>query len=72
MLYNHYFPMDMISSVEEAASIYSQMGYGLFTVAANTGPLKDEVLSQAGANLVFPSIEALCNEWEKLFNEING
>jgi hypothetical protein len=34
MLYNHYFPMDMISSVEEAASIYSQMGYGLFTVAA--------------------------------------
>ena len=39
---------------------------GLFTIAANTGPLKDEVLSQAGANLVFPSIEALCNEWEEL------
>ncbi len=33
-LYMHYFPMDMISSVEEAASIYSMMGNGLFTVAA--------------------------------------
>ena len=40
---------------------------GLFTVAANTGPLKEDVLYNAGANLVFPSIEALCNEWEKLF-----
>ena len=43
---------------------------GLFTIAANTGPLKDEVLSQAGANLVFPSIEALCGEWEKLFEAL--
>ena len=40
---------------------------GLFTIAANTGPLKDEVLTNAGASLVFPSIQALCNEWEKLF-----
>ena len=45
---------------------------GLFTIAANTGPLKDEVLTKAGANLVFPSIEALCNEWEKLSSAING
>ena len=40
---------------------------GLFTVAANTGPLKEDILYNAGANLVFPSIEALCNEWKKLF-----
>ncbi len=43
---------------------------GLFTVAANTGPLKDQVLTDAGASLVFPSIEALCNEWKRLFNAI--
>lgn len=40
---------------------------GLFTIAANTGPLKEEVLTEAGANLVFPSMQALCDEWEKLY-----
>ena len=39
---------------------------GLFTIAANTGPLKDSVLAEAGASLVFPSIQALCDEWENL------
>jgi hypothetical protein len=42
----------------------------LFTTAANTGPLKDSVLSDAGASLVFPSMQALCNEWEKLFEAL--
>ena len=40
---------------------------GLFTIAANTGPLKDSVLAEAGASLVFPSIQALCDEWENLY-----
>lgn len=40
---------------------------GLFTIAANTGPLKDNILSDAGASLVFPSIQALCDEWENLY-----
>ena len=40
---------------------------GLFTIAANTGPLKESVLSDAGASLVFPSIQALCDEWENLY-----
>lgn len=40
---------------------------GLFTIAANTGPLKDSVLSDAGASLVFPSIHALCDEWDNLY-----
>lgn len=43
---------------------------GLFTIAANTGPLKDNVLSDAGASLVFPSMQALCNEWEKLYEAL--
>ena len=43
---------------------------GLFTIAANTGPLKDKVLSDAGASLVFPSMQALCDEWEKLFEAL--
>ena len=43
---------------------------GLFTIAANTGPLKDEVLAEAGASLVFSSMQALCDEWEKLYEAL--
>jgi HAD superfamily hydrolase (TIGR01509 family) len=32
---------------------------GLFTIAANTGPLPDSVLWNAGADIVFPSIRAV-------------
>ncbi len=34
MLYNLYYPMDMISNIDEAASLYSMMGNGIFTAAA--------------------------------------
>ncbi len=44
----------------------------LFTVAANTGPLKDDVLYDAGANIVLPSIKELCDEWEELYNSIKA
>ncbi|MBR3855860.1 MAG: HAD-IA family hydrolase [Bacteroidaceae bacterium] len=44
---------------------------GLFTIAANTGPLSDNILSDAGASLVFPSIQALCDEWENLYTALS-
>lgn len=44
----------------------------LFTVAANTGPLKDDVLYDAGANIVLSSIKELCDEWEELYNSIKA
>lgn len=40
---------------------------GLFTIAVNTGPLNPQVLTDAGASIVFPSMQALCEEWEKVF-----
>jgi beta-phosphoglucomutase-like phosphatase (HAD superfamily) len=39
---------------------------GIFTVAVNTGPLPDSALTDEGADLLFPSMQALCDEWEKL------
>lgn len=42
---------------------------GLFTIAVNTGPIDGQVLLDAGANLLFPSMQALCDSWEKLFGE---
>ena len=41
---------------------------GLFVIAANTGPLPDSVLLDAGANILFPSIEALYNEWGHIYD----
>ena len=38
-----------------------------FTIAVNTGPLKDEELWQQGANMVFPRMTALSDTWRSLF-----
>ena len=43
---------------------------GIFTVAVNTGPLPDEVLKQAGANLLFPSMMNFNNNWASFYHVI--
>ncbi len=35
----------------------------IFTIAVNTGPLPDEELLVAGADLIFPSMQELSNHW---------
>ena len=54
--------------VVEKAPIGVQAGVaaGIFTIAVNTGPLDAQVLLDAGANLLFPSMQALNENWEKL------
>ena len=39
---------------------------GIFTIAVNTGPLDGQVLLDAGAGLLFPSMQALCDAWDNL------
>lgn len=39
---------------------------GIYTVAVNTGPLPDQVLLDAGANLLFPSMLALADRFQHL------
>ncbi len=38
----------------------------IFTIAVNTGPLPDQVLLDAGADLLFPSMQSLCEHWEEV------
>lgn len=38
----------------------------LFTVAVNTGPLPDKILIDAGADLLFSSMQELCENWTQL------
>lgn len=39
---------------------------GIFTIAVNTGPLDGQVLLDAGADMLFPSMQALCDAWERI------
>ena len=39
---------------------------GIFTIAVNTGPLPDNALTDEGADLLLPSMQALCDSWEEL------
>ena len=39
---------------------------GIFTIAVNTGPLDGQVLLDAGADLLFPSMQALCDDWNEI------
>ncbi|MEG2514637.1 MAG: HAD hydrolase-like protein, partial [Bacteroidaceae bacterium] len=43
---------------------------GIFTIAVNTGPLDNKILSDAGANLLFPSMQAFCDSWDKFYKEL--
>lgn len=45
---------------------------GIFTVAVNTGPLDDKVLLNAGADILFPSMQAFCDSWEELLKELRA
>ena len=40
---------------------------GIYTVAVNTGPLPDEVLMEAGANALYPSMKAFADGWETFY-----
>ena len=63
-------PNEVIVVENAPLGVTAGVAAGLFTVAANTGPLDAQVLTDAGANLVFPSIQALHDEWEKLFESL--
>ena len=38
----------------------------IFTIGVNTGPLPDQTLLDAGADLLFPSMAELCESWETI------
>jgi beta-phosphoglucomutase-like phosphatase (HAD superfamily) len=60
--------------VVENAPLGVQAGVaaGLFTIAVNTGPLPDEVLTQSGASLIFPTMGTLADEWEKIYGALTS
>ena len=39
---------------------------GCFTIAINSGPLEDKILLQEGANMLYPTIQELADNWDIL------
>jgi beta-phosphoglucomutase-like phosphatase (HAD superfamily) len=58
--------------VIENAPIGVQAGVaaGIFTIAVNTGPLDDQELLDAGANLLYPNMAALAQDWANIMEAI--
>lgn len=67
-------PNEAIVVENAPMGVQAGVAAGIFTVAVNTGPIDGQVLLDAGANVLFPSMQAFCDNWEKLreaFGQIN-
>lgn len=43
---------------------------GIFTIAVNTGPLPDQVLLDAGADLLYPDMASLAEDWGEIMEQL--
>lgn len=48
--------------------VQSAHAAGVFTVAVNTGPIADQILIDAGADLLFDSVEQLYLNWDEILS----
>lgn len=62
-------PQEAIVVENAPLGVESAHRAGIFTIAVNTGPLDGQVLLDAGADLLFPSMRALYEDWENVFKE---
>ena len=63
-------PHEVIVVENAPLGVQAGVAAGLFTIAVNTGPLDEKVLSDAGASLIFPTMPTLADEWENLYQAI--
>ncbi len=63
-------PFEAIVVENAPLGVAASHAAGLFTVAVNTGPMPDNILLDAGADLLFPSIQAFSQQWEDLYKDL--
>lgn len=59
-------PEECIVVENAPLGVHAAKAAGIFTIAVNTGPLPDHVLLDEGADLLFPSMQALSDAWSEL------
>lgn len=63
-------PNEAIVIENAPMGVQAAVAAGIFTIAVNTGPLPDQVLLDAGADLLFPNMESLATAWENILKLI--
>jgi len=63
-------PNEAIVVENAPRGVEAAVAAGIFTIAINTGPMPDNVLADAGANIVLPSMKALYDSWDELYKII--
>jgi HAD superfamily hydrolase (TIGR01509 family) len=61
-------PHEAIVVENAPMGVASAVAAGIYTVAVNTGLLADSVLQDAGADRLYPSMQALADDWEEMIN----
>lgn len=59
-------PCEAVVIENAPLGVHSAHAAGIFTIAVNTGILRDEELTSEGADIVFPDMKALFEAWKNL------
>ena len=62
-------PSEAIVVENAPLGIRAGIAANIYTVAVNTGPLADQVLLDAGANILFPTMQALSDSWKEVLSK---
>lgn len=63
-------PYEAIVVENAPLGVQAAVAANIFTIAVNTGPLDPQILKESGANLVFPSMQTLCDVWNDLYSAL--
>lgn len=66
-----FLPNEAIVVENAPLGVEAGVAAGIFTIAVNTGPLDDRVLIDAGADLLFGSMEELRQNWAGFLSDIS-
>ncbi len=64
-------PSEAIVVENAPLGVRAGIAAGCYTIAVNTGPLPDQVLLDAGASILFPSMPALSDAWKEVISKIH-
>ena len=64
----HLQPSEAMVVENAPLGVRAGVAAGIYTIAVNTGPLADQVLLDAGASILFPTMKDLSNSWKELLS----
>lgn len=63
-------PWEAIVVENAPMGVKSGVAAGIFTIAVNTGPIPEKDLWNAGANLLYPSVQALTDRFDRVMESL--